>query len=138
MNAGKIEVGFKRTLFVVSAKKNGPVKRLIPISDPFLEHPRRWRSEDAPEVEALVHDHGRPVGSLKTAFNAAKRRAGITRRHTPYSFRHAFATTLLNHGADLKSTSTMLGHSREDTTIRVYQHTAINIQRAAVDKLADI
>lgn len=129
---------YERTLFVVSAKKRGPVKRVIPISDPFLEWMRRWRAEDGPEIVPLVHYHGRPVQSLKTAFARAKRMAGITRRLTPYSFRHAFATTLLNHGADLKSTSAMLGHSREDTTLRVYQHTAIDVQRAAVGKLPKI
>ena len=139
----------ERVLFVVSAKKNGPIKRLIPITDAFMAHLKAWRTEDdaldrelqnnrAHPVETIIHFKGKPVRSIKTAFNAAKRRAGITRRLTPYSFRHAFATTLLNHGADLKSTSAMLGHSREDTTLRVYQHTALAVQRSAVDRLPDL
>jgi hypothetical protein len=63
---------------------------------------------------------------------------GITRRLPLYSFRHVFATTVLQNSADLKATSEILGHSRPDTTIRVYQHTHPDMHRAVVDLLPDL
>ena len=55
-----------------------------------------------------------------------------------YDFRHAFATEILRSGGDLKSASEMLGHTRTDTTTRVYQHTNPEQYRQNIERLPSL
>lgn len=62
-------------------------------------------------------------GAFNKALGQAVRRAKITKRVTPHSFRHAFATSLLEAGEDLRTVQVLLGHASIRTTVWYVQVT---------------
>jgi integrase len=121
---------------ILSAKKGGLRSRSVPIHDAFRRHLEAWEKADDGKGY-LIHYRGGRVKSIKTAFRNSLKSAKIKRRIRPYDVRHAFATSALASGADLKAVSEILGHSRPDTTMRVYQHVDAIQHRAAIDRLPD-
>lgn len=70
----------------------------------------------------FVSLNGRKISlqNLRRSIHDEMRRAGITKRITPYIFRKTFCTTLLFGGADIKTVKDLARHSSERTTLRYY------------------
>lgn len=79
----------------------------------FVSHDRAQKGRD--DVKGLT-----PRSVQRIVENHA-RAAGITKKITPHTMRHTFATDLLRNGADIRSVQTMLGHS-SITTTQIYTH----------------
>lgn len=122
-----------RTHGVVRLVGKGGKERLVPIGEEALDWVERYIEEARPELlrgHALTEElfvTTRGAGMTRQAFwYIVKRHAravGIERSLSPHTLRHAFATHLLNHGADLRVVQMLLGHSDLSTT-QIYTHVA--------------
>lgn len=117
---------------VVRVTGKGGKERLVPIGevairwlDRYLELARERLLKRNVNDVLFPSLRGRQM-TRQTFWYAVKRyahAAGITRSISPHTLRHAFATHLLNHGADLRAVQMMLGHADLSTT-QIYTHVA--------------
>jgi len=122
-----------RTHGVVRLVGKGGKERLVPVGEQALDWIDRYLREARSELlrgragtDALfVTERGGPM-TRQAFWYIVKRYAravGIERPLSPHTLRHAFATHLLNHGADLRVVQMLLGHSDLSTT-QIYTHVA--------------
>jgi integrase/recombinase XerD len=125
-----LEVGLDEGVLKVFGK--GGKERLVPLGlearrslERYLAQARpallAGRSSDALFVTARAESMTRQMFWLLVKRYAIK--AGIDAPLSPHSLRHAFATHLLNHGADLRVVQMLLGHADISTT-QIYTHIA--------------
>jgi integrase/recombinase XerD len=117
---------------VVRVTGKGSKERLVPFGDEAGEWLQRYISEARAEIlkgqgsDALFVT-GRGEAMTRQMFWKIVKKysvvAGITQHLSPHTLRHAFATHLLNHGADLRVVQMLLGHADISTT-QVYTHVA--------------
>ena len=117
---------------VVRLIGKGSKERLVPMGEQALDWLQRYHAEARDELlhggecdTLYLSRRGR--GMTRQAFWQLIRRhavqAGIDKHLSPHTLRHAFATHLLNHGADLRVVQMLLGHSDLSTT-QIYTHVA--------------
>ena len=120
----------------------GSKERIIPISDfatdALIEYINIYRKTLLKDKESdilFLNMHGNKL-SRQGFFKILKELAlekGIKRDFSPHTIRHSFATHLLNHGADLRSIQTMLGHENITTT-EIYTHVSTNFAKDNYEK----
>jgi len=102
----------------------GNKERLVPLGQVAIEWVEKYLNEARPQLYKSATDylfltqHG-GIMSRQNFWYAIKRyalQAGIQAELSPHTLRHAFATHLLNHGADLRVVQMLLGHSDLSTT----------------------
>ena len=117
---------------VVRVVGKGDKERLVPLGEEALSWLNRYLSETRTELirgratDALfVTARGGPMTRQAFWHNIKRyaRSADIQASLSPHTLRHAFATHLLNHGADLRVVQMLLGHSDLSTT-QIYTHVA--------------
>lgn len=121
---------------VVRVFGKGDKERLVPFGEVAAAWLTRYLAEVRPEllgprqtVALFVTVSGINAGSGMSRvmfWNIVKkyaRQAGIATAPSPHTLRHAFATHLLNHGADLRAVQLLLGHADISTTT-IYAHVA--------------
>ena len=117
---------------VVRVLGKGSKERLVPFGEEAHAWLRRWLVEGRPAIlgrrsaDALFVTVRGAGMTRQMAWRLVKRHAlsaGITAPLSPHTLRHAFATHLLNHGADLRVVQLLLGHADIGTTT-IYTHVA--------------
>jgi integrase/recombinase XerD len=108
----------------------GSKERLVPIGRSVIGAVSVYLHTMRPELDrgkskgrVLLNARGEPLSRVG-AWGVVKRsaeRAGISKRVTPHTLRHSFATHLLEGGADLRAVQEMLGHADLSTT-QIYTH----------------
>jgi integrase/recombinase XerD len=119
-----LEEGLVRVLGKGSKERLVPIGRgVIGIVSVYLHTLRPELDRGHSRGRVLLNVRGAPlsrVGAWGVVKQAAER-AGITKRVTPHTLRHSFATHLLEGGADLRAVQEMLGHADLSTT-QIYTH----------------
>ena len=117
----------------------GDKERLVPLGDiaaaAFARYldARPAPAEPAFDDVAFLNKNGRPLSRV-AIFNLVKKQAllaGVRKEISPHTFRHSFATHLIENGADLRVVQEMLGHESILTT-EIYTHIDTATWQAAI------
>lgn len=117
---------------VVRVLGKGRKERLVPIGEVAQDWLTRYLGEGRPQllrgqVSNAFFVTARGAAMTRQAFwyllKRHARHAGVKNTLSPHTLRHAFATHLLNHGADLRVVQMLLGHADISTT-QIYTHVA--------------
>jgi integrase/recombinase XerD len=129
-------------LGVVRPTGKGSKERVVPVGRPALAALREYIEQGRPRLlkgrpsdYVFIGNRAAPLSRM-ALFKIVRRYAkvaGITRKISPHKLRHAFATHLLQGGADLRAVQEMLGHADISTT-EIYTHVETDALRTAVDK----
>ena len=121
-----------RDMGVVRVIGKGSKERMVPVGEEAIAWIQRYLKEGRPQLlRGRAADDlfvtGRGAAMTRQMFWHLLRRycarAGLKKTVSPHTLRHAFATHLLNHGADLRVVQMLLGHSDISTT-QIYTHVA--------------
>ena len=112
----------------VSVIGKGDKQRIVPLGEVAADALKAWLAARwDPDTEysdiVFLNKNGKPLSRV-SMFNLVKKQAlaaGIVKEISPHTFRHSFATHLIENGADLRAVQEMLGHESILTT-EIYTH----------------
>jgi len=117
---------------LVQVTGKGSKERIVPLGELAIEWIELYLKDSRPILAKnrwvstlFISRIGRPM-TRQTLWHRVKNLAfdaGIQSKLSPHALRHAFATHLINHGADLRTVQLLLGHSDLSTT-QIYTHVA--------------
>jgi len=110
----------------------GDKERIVPLGQPaiqalsaYLDHGRAQLLRKANVPEVFLSQRGHPL-TRQTVWSMVKQ---VNRRASPHMLRHSCATHMVEHGADLRTVQTLLGHADIATT-QIYTHLALGRLKA--------
>lgn len=131
---------FKEGFIKVTGK--GDKQRFVPIAKVTQKYINLYRKQIRPHIPIIeeykdtlfLNRRGKQLtrAMIFTIVKQLTELAGIIKTISPHTFRHSFATHLLNHGADLRAIQMMLGHE-SITTTEVYTHIDKKHLRKVID-----
>ena len=125
VNLKLVDIDMQRCVIKVLGK--GSKERLIPFGESALESLNIYLNDrtDSPSKEVFLSNRGTKLSrvSFWKRVKVYLLRENLKNSISPHTLRHAFATHLLNRGADLRSVQLLLGHSDLSTT-QIYTHIA--------------
>ena len=121
---------------IVKVKGKGKKERLLPLGEPAILAIRNYlktRKDTNPYL--FINRRGTELSerAFRLIVDKYIRKAALSLRVSPHTFRHSFATHLLNRGADLRSVQELLGHASISTT-QVYTHLSIESLKKVYQK----
>ena len=127
---------------LVTVRGKGDKERIVPVGDKSLSAIREYINER--RAQGLPYDINSPLflnsqakrldqRSARRVINNWFIKAGITKKVSPHTLRHTFATHILDRGCDLRSVQEMLGHKNLSTT-QIYTHVTIESLKKVYEK----
>jgi site-specific recombinase XerD len=116
----------------------GQKDRVVMLSPVLLQTLRQyWRHNKPKQWLFPGKNPDQPISDndIFGVFHNAVRRAGITKKVSPHSLRHSFATHLLESGTDLRTIQILLGHRSLKTTARYLHVSQQHVRASAVTQI---
>ncbi|HMQ49654.1 MAG TPA: site-specific tyrosine recombinase XerD [Saprospiraceae bacterium] len=131
-----LDIGF------VKVQGKGNKERIVPIGEEAIKHIQLYQSSDRSsqmniqkgfENHLFLNNRGKALSRVMVflIIKELAAAAGIQKNVSPHTFRHSFATHLIEGGADLKAVQDMLGHE-SITTTEIYTHLDTDFLRSTI------
>ncbi|MEI6832112.1 MAG: tyrosine recombinase XerC [Candidatus Omnitrophota bacterium] len=121
---------------VVKIRGKGKKERIVPIGEAALSTIKKYLDKKKKQTDAVfLNNNNRRITTrgVRDIVTKYLRIAGIKPGVSAHTFRHSFATHLLNRGADLRTVQELLGHANLSTT-QIYTHLTTERLKSVYDK----
>jgi tyrosine recombinase XerC len=121
---------------IVKVMGKGKKERIVPIGEAAIQSIRKYLDKRKKQTSAIFLNKNGVRITTRGVWDIVEKyihSAGIKQGVSPHTFRHSFATHLLNRGADLRTVQELLGHANLSTT-QIYTHLTTDRLKSVYDK----